>query len=394
MKTIKKVYLFFLKVIKWAFIVIIGLAVVSALYNLTLPTHSKVTERLNEREKAYIAETMNLQQKMGNTVWPGWSTTHIPVIVYNEEYAFLIGFPNPPAGWNKMPQEEFRGDQWEAVKEDDFHGATYYRQHLPDPDITPENFTVKVGDRWVATMQTKEYAAVDFYNEFKHELPPLLNAVFPYGIFWYLLMGEAENYIGGMAHEAFHAFQGTLVPQRLAEGENASRLSEDYPFTNHENADGWKDEIRFLMQAYHATDADSARLFAIKFINERNERRKKADLSPEMIRYEQNREWLEGLAKYAELKIGLEAENSATYQPVVHMENVPGFHNYNKRTRFFNQQIGEVKRTANRPGESRFYYGGMLQAFMLDRLLPDWKSAAFENDVSLDELLKKAVENG
>jgi len=216
MKTMKKLFHVILKTIKWTFLVIVVLAIISAVYNLTLPEHSEIVDHLSANEKAYIAETINLQQKLGSEVWPGWSDLDIPVIVYNEEYAFLTGYPNPPAGWYKMPVEEFRGSEWEIVKTDDFFGKTYYRQALPNPEITPESFTVKVGDRWVTTMQTKEYAAVAFYKGFKNELPPLLNAIFPYKIFWNMLMGKAENYIGGMAHEAFHAFQGTVAPERLA----------------------------------------------------------------------------------------------------------------------------------------------------------------------------------
>ena len=61
-----------------------------------------------------------------------------------------------------MPQEEHRGSEWEVIKTDDFFGTPYYRQLLTNPDLTPENFTAKVGECWVVTMQTKEYAAVSF----------------------------------------------------------------------------------------------------------------------------------------------------------------------------------------------------------------------------------------
>lgn len=393
MKTFKKMLRFILKGIKWTLIIIVFLAAVSAVYNTTLPSNSKVTDILPEDEKAYIAETMNLLQKTGDTIWPGWGKMHIPVIVYNEAYAFILGYPDPPEGWMKMPSEEVRGSRWEEVKEDDFFGTTYYRQPLNITGITPENFTVKVGNQWVAAMQTKEYSAVAFYNDFRNELPPVVKAVFPYKIFWNLLMGEAENYIGGMAHEAFHAFQGTTVPARFAEGENAGRLSDAYPWDNSQNEEYWLQEINFLMKAYKAEDCDTARFYTARFVELRNERRKKSSLPVEMTGYEKNREWLEGLAKYAELMIGLEAEKSG-YSPVAQILPVDGFNNYKKRTQFFNRQIDEIKRTAGRPGESRFYYVGMLQALMLDRLLPGWKSEAFEKKVFLDELLAKAVDNG
>jgi len=360
----------------------------SALYNLTLPTESKVKDFLTQDQKAYISEAMNLQQKMGDEVWPGWDNLQIPVITYNEKYAFLVGYPNPPAGWMKMPKEELRGTAWEVVKNDSFGGASYYRQLLPNPDITPENFTVKVGDRWVTTIQTKEYFAVSFYKNLRDELPPVLNAIFPYEIFWQLLMGSADDYIGSLAHEDFHAFQGTEVPQRLAEAESPP-FSKDYPWEK--PANGWNGEINLLMEAFNTENKEAALKLVKQFLAKRSERREKSNLSDEIIRYEQKREWLEGLAKYAELKIGVMTSENHSYKPVNEIETVPGFKNYKNSVSHFNKQIADVKRIGNRPAEARFYYTGMLQAVMLDRLLPEWKKDGFKEDVYLENLLEKTV---
>lgn len=386
MKTIKSFFRFALIVLKWGFLSIVVLAFFSALYNLTLPTESKVMDKLTQNQKAYISEAMNLHQKMGNEVWPGWGNLQIPVITYNEKYAFLIGYPNPSAGWMKMPKEEFRGSEWEIVKNDSVGGASYYRQLLPNPDITPECFTVKLGDRWVAAMQTKEYAAVTFYKNLRHELPPVLNAIFPYGIFWQLLMGSTENYIAGLEHEAFHAFQGTVVSQRLAEGESPP-FSKDYPWEK--SANGGNEEINLLMEAYHTESNEAASKLVAQFLAKRNERREKSNLSDEMIRFEQKREWLEGLAKYAELKIGVMASESKNYKHVNEIETVPGFKNYKTSASHFKQQIADVKRIGNSPADTRFYYTGMLQAVMLDRLMPEWKKDAFKENVYLENLLEK-----
>ncbi len=389
MKTIKKFFRIIFKVIKWGFLSIIALAIVSALYNLSLPNKSKVVERLSSEEKAYIAEAMNLHRNLGNEVWPGWGDLHIPVIVYNEEYAFLIGMSNPTPGWCKMPAGEQRGSDWEMVKADKLMGKPYYRQALPNPDITPENFTVKVGDSWVATMQTKEYAAIQFYSGFKNELPPVLNAIFPYRLFWHMLMGKPETYIGGIAHEYFHAFQGNEVYEKFAACENASRLSADYPWDEAANANGWVEETNLLLEAYTATNNEVVKQLVAEFLDKRQERRKNANLSDELIQYERKREWIEGLAKYAELEIGLVAQEKQDYFPIDEVKKISGFKNYKTWSKYVNRQIAEVKRAANRSGESRFYYGGMLQAVILDQLMPGWKNEAFDNKVCLDDLLQK-----
>ena len=393
MKTIRKILRILLKTIKWTLLIIVGLAIASALYNLTLPKKSKTVEYLSVKEKSFIAEEMNLQQKMGNEVWPGWGNLQIPVIVYNEKYAFLIGYPDPPAGWYKMPGEEFRGTEWEIVKTDNFSGKPYYRQLLPNPDITPENFTVKVGERWVLTMQTNEYSAVAFYKGFRKQLPPVINAIFPYPIFWKLLMGTAETHIVLMAHEAFHAFQGTEVPQRLAQASRVGHLSSVYPWHVTANSEGWTEEMNLLLEAYNNESNDAARQLVAQFLNKRMQRREKAKLADSTIQYEQEREWLEGLALYAELTIGMKASENQNYKPVNEIEKVSEFKNYKTFSNFYNRQIEEVKRAAIRPEENRFYSTGMLQAVMLDRLMPEWKNEALNEDVYLEDLLKKAVKN-
>jgi hypothetical protein len=69
----------------------------------------------------------------------------------------------------------------------------------------------------------------------------------------------------------------------------------------------------------------------------------------------------------------------------------PDFKAYATRERFWSQQIDEVKRTAGHEGEIRFYYSGMAQAVLLDRLMPGWKERAFDRDVMLEDLLREAV---
>jgi hypothetical protein len=364
---------------------------VSVLYNLTLPKKSEVTERLTVNQKAYIAEMTNLQKELGDSIWPGWGRLQTPVIVYNEKYAFLVGYQNPPTGWYKMPRKELRGTEWEPLKDDQFFGETYYKQRLNDPNITPENFTATVGDKWVVTMQTKEYAEVAFYNGFRNDLPPVIKSIFPYKLFWNMIMGNAEDYIVGLAHEAFHAFQGTYAWEKLKTGEDVTYLSDQYPWFEEANALGWVQEIDLLMKAYEADGVAETREFAKQFVEIRHLRRAKANLTEEQIGFEQKREWLEGLAKYAELTIGVKAQNSGKYKPLHKIIELKEFKDYKKRDKHFKQQVYETPRTANRVGDSRFYYVGMLQAVILDRIMPSWKQEAFGEDIYLDDLLAKAA---
>lgn len=392
MKYLRKFFGFLVKSFLALILLIAVLAMLSALYNLGLPTASKTTEVLPPAEKSLVAETMRLQRNLGDAVWPGWGGLKIPVIVYNEAYAFLLGYPDPPAGWHKMPSGEFRGGEWQRVEGDDFYGTPYYRQQLTDPERTPENFTVRVGDRWAATIQTREYSAIAFYNGFRTELPGFLRPVFPYKLVWNLLMGDAENYIGALSHEAFHAWQGTTVPQRLARAEEATRWLEEYPWQLAANAEGWKKELQSLLEAYRSEEDSMAAVHVGQFLKTRADRRARALPSADLADMERQREWLEGLAKYAELSIGLQAQDNPGHIPVEELQLVRDFKHYKTRKKFFDRQIGELNYAAGRDGESRFYYGGMVQALLLNRLMPDWKTEAFEEGMFLEDLLGRAAD--
>jgi hypothetical protein len=110
-----------------------------------------------------------------------------------------------------------------------------------------------------------------------------------------------------------------------------------------------------------------------------------------LVDYERQREWLEGLAKYAELAIGRAAATTAGYQPAPAIANDPDFRHYTTRERFWSLQLDEVRRLSGRSGETRFYYTGAAQAALLDRLMPAWKAQILTTDMTLEDVLRAAV---
>jgi hypothetical protein len=369
----------------------IAAAGISALSNRRLPTQSTVVDKLDPFQKARLAEVQHLRQALGDAVWPGWSKADIPIITYNEGYAFLVGASDPPAGWVKAPRGERVGGLWEVTPGDAFLDQPYYRQPLPDPDVTPENFTVQVGNRWAATLQTKEYAAVAFYRGFRDQLPAFLRTVFPYRLAWSILGGDTEVYIGGLAHEAFHAWQGMIAEQRLNQAELAARLERSYPWDDDTLKAAWQAELETLAAAAFAeSDAEAVEL-ARQFLDLRGQRRAEGRLTAALIDYEQQREWLEGLAKYAELTLLRAAADASGYQPLPAMAGDPDFESYTGSRRYWRQQMQEITRLAGREGETRFYYSGFGQAVLLDRFAPGWKEQAMQPGVYLEDLLRAAI---
>ncbi len=363
----------------------------SAVSNFGLPERSQTVDRLAPAEKARLIEVTHLRQTLGDDVWPGWAHADIPVIVYNEEYAFLAGHPDPPSGWTTVPKGEARGTAWEAVPGDDSDGAPYYRQRLAGPEVTPQAFIVLVGGRPVASMETLEYSEVGFYRGFREQIPPLLRPIFPYRLAWGLLMGESENYVATIEHEAFHALEQTIAPARLAAAENAGAVESGYPWNDAALERAWQEETDLLVQAVQAQDDGRARELARQFLARRTERRAMLRGNPEFADFERQREWEEGLAKYADVAIRRAPARTPGYAPVPALSADPRFKGYANSERFYAEQLAETGRLANREGETRLYYTGMAQAVLLDRFMPNWKARIMAPGVMQEDLLAEAV---
>jgi hypothetical protein len=361
----------------------LGAVLLALIANQGLPQRSTVVERLSERERARLSEATHLRRTLGDAVWPGWGAVDIPFAIYNEEYAFLVGLPDPAPGWT-MALGRQRGAVWELVAGDTLDGRPYFRQRLANANETPENFIVQVGSTWAASMQTYEYAEIAFYRGFGRDLPPVVRDLIPYRMVWSTIGGEMDGSLAGLEHEAFHVFQAQRAPDRLLSAERSNAAGKSYPFDDERRNAAWKSELDLLVRAVRAPSEGEARDLARQWLAARRARR--ADLTPAWLDYERQREWLEGLAKYAELTIA-KAAAAPDYQPFPAILSDPSFHRYADRPRFWEMQLDEVRRMDTYRSETRFYYSGFAQAALLDRLSPAWKARALEPGVFLEDLV-------
>lgn len=389
----KKIFRIVLIVLTTLLSLILILAIIFFVINRNLPVKSETTDRLSQKEKAHISEIIHLRKELGDTVWSGWGKIDFPLIVYNEEYTFLIGYDNPPAGWYKIPQMELRGKAWEKVPDDLFLNKTYYRQRLENSNINPEAFAVLVGNKWVASLPTKEFMEIEFYKNIKEQMPSLLRPFVPYSLLFNVLMGETDTYIAACEHEFFHAYQGVINSSRLFEAETLGKDNSFYPWWNPQNNSMWVDEINSLLKAFYSNNQQNTLYHARRFIIRRNIRRGKMDFTPALTRLEQKREWLEGLAKYVEVSIGKTAKRNKKYDPVPAMLNDPDFKQYKTRISYWSQQIDEATRLEGRDGEVRFYYSGLLQALVLDKIISNWKEKILTENLFLEDILESVTVN-
>ncbi len=370
--------------------------------NQAIPAASPVLERLSTADQVRLAEAFHLRQSLGDMVMPGLKGTpgfgaaDIPVLAFNERYAFLVGLPDPAAGWRSVPQGEQFGVAWRTVPDETFQGQVYYRQELDTSLHTTQNFAVQIGERYAASFTTGDYAPIGLANEIRSELSPVMVDLFPLRQYTRLLLRGVDGYISLVAHESYHAYAGIQAPQKLAEAERASRLVNSYPWPEQPLIAAWREELDLLSLGAEAAwgEASDAEVLdlAQRFLTQRAARRQNLGLSPALIAYEQQREWAEGLARYVELAIWRQAYLDKEYQPLSDALELADFNAYQGFPQRLAQELDQIPRMASAEGDGRFYYSGFAQAAMLDRLLPGWKERAMQEGVWLDDLLKEAAD--
>ena len=388
----RRIFIFILLGIFSLCIVLTGFSLLS---NLILPAQTSKPGQLSTLDKARLSEAFHLRSALGDSLWTGWGQANIPVIVYNEQYAFLVGYPDPPDGWVKVPSNASKGGPWEVVPNDTFNGQTYYRQRLLDPNASPQSFVVRIGDRWVASLAGRDWMEIGLGNQFKEQLPAFIQPIIPYRMAGRLFLSSAGGkdwYILGILHESFHAFEGILNPSSLYAAESIYNQNIDrYPLDNEALRGDWEVELNLLFDAVQAKTDSETRQLARQFLDQRQKRRLTAKLDADLVKLEQLKEWEEGLAKYTELTMWRLAATTPDYKPLPAILSDPGFKDYADYKKRWSQEIGQIKREGTTEGDMRFYYSGLAQAAILDRLAQGWQKQAFTPGTSLEDLVRAAL---
>ncbi len=360
-------------------LLVLLVATLSALVNTISPKHSRVVETLSPQEKSLIAESLQLKRTVGDQVWPGFGQTAIPLVIYNEKHSFWVGEDTAPSGWEVVPGDSFFGQSY-------FSGRTAKNQA----------FAVKIGERWAGSMATKEWFQISFASRLREQLPGPLRPVFPYPLVLRLLgVRSSDKYISAVLHETFHAYQATVSPARFELAQKANAAERAYPWDDPDIRRAWRSELQLLARALNAGSNSEAADLAREFVEARRQRRQNPAMNPASIDYERQVEWLEGLGKYAELKVWREGAISrqyGAYRPFPELLSDHEFSNYGTFSRAWSGEISTLRNQDASRSDTRFYYSGMAQAFLLDRLVPDWKSRVRLEDLGMDEVLAQALE--
>lgn len=345
------------------------LSTISAISNRDLPVEDNA-RILGVLDQARLLEALQLRAELGEQVWTGWGKAEIPVILWNGSYEFLFQYTGPPPA------------DWTVITMAELAGTPSFRRTADNP----QNFAVKVGETWTASIATKNNTDVFLIDSFRDIFPTPLKQIFPYR----LLIQPSETQLGAVLHESFHVYQYQRAPERIEQAELIHGWGDEYDTASEAFNAELKEESKLLTLALKAeTRAEKTELVR-QFLSARDARRESQQLSSELIAYERWLEWEEGTAKYIEVAILKTAHEATAYQPVPGMQNDPDFKYYRKFDQRWSQELIQLE-YPQATGEPRFYMSGMAQAFLLDALMPGWKEQYWDEGIFLEDLLRITV---
>jgi hypothetical protein len=348
--------------------ILIGIILIS---NRNLPRPEITTDHMLTIDKIRLQETLHQRDELGEQIWPGFSELAIPIIIWNEEYEFLFGVENPPVDWEIVPDESFRGQP-------------YYRKSA----VNPQNFIVQVGEQQACSMFSKYQLDRELITALQDRLPPSLVPFFPYR----LMIQPSELQMASIQHECFHVFQAITVPEKFAAAQGTYSAEDRYWAIDPDMQAAWSAEVVALQKAVNAQTIEATEKWTGQFLSLRDQRRTDHQLDARLVAYERLVEWLEGTAKYVELRSWQAAATDPTYEPIAGMEDDPDFKGYETYESHWDREVSLAKQQTSREGDLRFYYSGLLQAAILDRLMPDWKERVMTQGVFLEDLLREAIQ--
>jgi len=198
-------------------------------------------------------------------------------------------------------------------------------------------------------------------------------------VFMKMMSFTPAHHVAALLHEAFHAFQAMFARERFESANSVYKAEKEYPFENEDFQKAWRKEGGILASALRTEDESERKKLIREFLDARKERRTIAALSEESVAFERELEWLEGLAKYAEMRI---AELGSTGEDGKWSDDYRIVRN-RLRMDFYSRLV----RLDEQSGDLRFYLSGAALAMLLDKTSPGWKREFLNRrELSLEDL--------
>jgi hypothetical protein len=313
------------------------------------------SDALDPLDVARVAEAAQWVADRGEDVWPGWNAL-APVLLRTATGEVLIGHPAPPAG--TTPSAITIAGRSVVVLEAPL---------TPGPVAT----SWPVAEVWTVAIPTRAV----FQDVIDEVLGPGT------------LDLDDEGYVRALVHEGFHAFTlervgGLAGLPRFglegSEGEAVEELSAWPDLEAHHRELGTA--LAAALEASTVSAAAAMAQHALTILASAS-----AQLPPDAWALARSWSWLEGLARYADVRLARKAGDD----PGPAREGLTLPHG----DLVWDAFLSELRDPPAGPLGLRDRYAafGAAQALLLDRLAPGWKARAIPGGEALDEILREAV---
>lgn len=202
----------------------------------------------------------------------------------------------------------------------------------------------------------------------------------------YFLNHSLEENLSINFHEAFHAFQSDPKRKGKKWGAENAMLIFEYQESSARNNALFRIESQLLRSALEVKNKTDLKQKVRQFLAVR--RLRQSELEPRFAEFEKGAELNEGMAEYAGTKAvvaGIEAVKEKKISIPFENPDTGEFLSQKYKTLGWITKIGNNIRR-------KFYYTGSAQGFLLDRLMPDWKTKVQMEGTPVQDLLEISIE--
>jgi hypothetical protein len=310
-------------------------------------SYKAVSTKLTWDCRVVVAECLNAINAKGNEVWEGWSNFSCPINIVTNDYEFLIGFKKPPA--------EYRFLEYDKLLKTDiyFKERTFKQLLVGAAKMLSGKLTVFISTPELFISKLK--INMDFYKIL-------------------------------LIHELFHVFQINNFSGGYEFIKNLN-FPRTYPYKVEINNKMRGQEGKILKKAITSKTKIKKLECLAKFLDIRMKRREimmkkhPKSFSERHITQEKFMEWLEGQARYTEVKMG-QLLRDDKYKPI------PYYKKFLKNPMdIYKNEIRKLELITLNSGPESNYGLGWAQWLLLDQLFPEWKNKAFQKDFFAEEVL-------
>lgn len=315
-------------------ILVTGLIINNRVFYIKYNNVDTKKDYLSEDEISRVHEVFNYLYKEGNDIFSGFDGKDLNLLIYNEDYEFLFGDFQPS------------GQEWTYIGKDEYLDKLTYRRRADNSQA----FAVKVEASWVGSFATMDTYHKQMLSEIPIFYPPQL------------IILDEPYYKAIVIHEMLHAYQGKYNTNRVDDAEHIHSVCSSYYMDSRFNA-LIEQEANYLEAALQADDTDTVRENVHFFLQTRIQRRKECQMTDKEIYEEQEMEWLEGLARYAEFKVSRDSSSLIA------------------------KGLSDISEKVIVKNDDRYYALGMAEYMIVLKLDKKYEQDIFKNNVELEDIL-------